>query len=492
MWYNYYSIKFAHYCKRFQSISIFKEVIFVKKTSARILAGLMAAATVASFSACGGGGEGGETSAASETTTTTAKTEWSGDNVDVTVADDSVMDVDIKGKSLKWMGFYDLNPTNDSPERSVELSIFEDTYGAKIEYIPTTTDQQFNDLATAVLGGTSPDIFVYDLRAFPYDISKGMYQPIDSVVDWEDPMWAEMKGAADTFLWNGEHYIAPFGYRFDDYVILMYNKTQVEALGMNDPYELYLEDKWDWDAFMDMMETFQGGDTSLYGISGWWANSFVYTAGDVMVTYDGEKFTNNLYSEKIEKAQHVIEEIWDKQLVKRGWVGPDAAFTSGDCLFYSMGTWAYDGAAGAMPEDEIQIVPYPKNPDSDQYYLSKIIFSHMWVKGSDNADCIKVWFDINRQVNYDEEYLKLKKEKFLENNKNWTSELYDIVYSYSDDEKFAPAYEYGSGISESMTGDSGYIRFLYECIVNEQYETWEQAREEYYNIIDSEIAVYNE
>ncbi len=470
----------------------------MKNQKSRILAGILAAVSLASFSACGGNGDDTSTdttTASSDATTaatTTTATEWTGDNVEVTVAEEDKSDVDISGQTIKWMGFYDLNPTNDSPERSTELTIFEDTYGAKVEYVATTTDQQYDALATAVLGGESPDIFVYDVRAFPYDISKGMYQPIDSLVDWNDPLWADMKDTADMLSWKGEHYIAPFGYRFDDYQILMYNKSVVEDMGAEDPYELYLEDKWDWEAFMNIMEEFQGGDTELYGISGWWANAIIYTSGDVLVTYDGNKFTNNLYSEKIEKAQHLIEEMWDKGLVKRGWVGPEAAFPTNDSLFYSMGTWAYNAAAEAMPDDEIQIVPFPKNPDSDTYYMNKMIFSHMWVKGSDKADAVKVWFEINRKVQSDEEYLKIKKEKFLTNNKAWTSELYDIVNSYSDDDKFTPAYDYGSGISESMTGDSGYIRTLYECIVNEQYETWEQAREEYYNIIDSEIAVYNE
>ncbi len=312
----------------------------MKKTYARILAGVMAAASAFSLSACSDDSGSGSTDT-TPTESTTAKTEWTGDNVEVTVAEDAVdSDINIEGQTLKWMGFYDLNPTNDNPERSAEVALFEDTYGAKIQYIETTNATQFDDLATAILGGQSPDIFVYDWRSFPYDINKGQYQPIDSIVDWNDPMWADVKDQADLFTWKGEHYIAPFGYGFNDFQILMYNKSTVESMGLDDPYELYEEGKWDWDVFVDMMKTFTGGDESLYGISGWWTNAFVYTAGDTIVKYDGTNFTNNLYSQKVERAQHVIEDIWSNGLVKRGWVGPEAAFVSNDCLFYSMGTWA--------------------------------------------------------------------------------------------------------------------------------------------------------
>lgn len=460
----------------------------MKKTSSKILAGILAAASLASLAACSDSSSGGGDTTPTETTT--SKTEWTGDNIEVTTAEDSIKsELDTQGKTLKWMGFYDLNPTNDQPERSTELALFEDNYGAKIEYVPTTNSTQFDDLATAILGGQSPDIFVYDWRAFPYDISKGQYQAIDSVVDWEDPMWADVKEQADMFVYNGEHYVAPFGYGFNDFQILMYNKSVIEENGFDDPYELYQKGEWDWDVFVSMMKDFKGDDEDRYGIAGWWANAFVYTSGDTMVTYDGEKYTNNLYSAQVEKAQHVIEDIWKNTLVKRGWVGGESAFTTGDTLFYSMGTWAYNAAAESMPNDVIQIVPFPKDPDSDTYYMNKRIFSHMWVKGSTNADCVKAWFDVNRLVNYEEQYKKITKQKFLSNNSGWSEEMYDLVMTYYDDDKFKLAYDYGYGISQYMNAE--VMPLLYEGIVNEQFESWVQAREQVMTIVDSEIAVYN-
>ncbi len=459
------------------------------KNHKRIAAGLLAAVSVFSLTACGGSGSGDTTTA---DVTTTAKTEWTGDNVEVTAEEGELStDVDISGKTLKWMGIYDLNPTNDSPERSAELALFEDTYGASIEYIPTTSDKRFDDLATAILGGTSPDIFVYEWLTFPYGISKGQYQPIDSLIDWEDPMWADVKDTADKFIWKGEHYIAPLGYAFNDTQVLMYNQRLVEEEGLEDPYEMYLNGEWDWNAFEDMMKTFveNGNGSDRYGIGGWWANAFVYTAGETMVTYDGEKFTNNLNSGNIERAQAVIEDIFKSNLIKRGWIGGESAFTSNDLLFYSMGTWAYNAAANSMPDDTIQIVPFPKNPDLDEYYVSNKVSAYMWVKGSENGDVVKAWLDCNRLVNYDEKYKEITKEKFLTNNSGWTSEMYDIAMDFYDSDKFTQAYDYGYGLSTYM-GDE-VMSILYEGIVNELSENWIQTRETYSSIIDEEIAAYN-
>lgn len=458
----------------------------------KILAGLSAVVLTASMTACGGSSDEGSADAGTESTvTTTEATEWTGDNIEVEALNESnTLDVDISGQTLKWLGTYDLNPTNDSPERSPELALFEDTYGAKIEYQPTTSDKRFDDLATAILGGTPPDIFVYEWRTFPYDISKNQYQPIDDLVDWDDPKWADVKDTADQFTYNGQHYIAPLGYAFNDTQVLMYNKTTIENEGFEDPYELYLAGEWDWDAFTDMMKTFvESGTEERYGIGGWWANAFVYTCGDTIVTYDGTTFTNNIRSEKIERAQAEIKDIFVNNLVKRGWIGGEAAFVDDSLLFYSMGTWAYNAASLSRPDDVIQIVPFPKDPESDTYYVSNKVNAYMWVKGSTNADCVKAWFDCNRTVNYDDTYKQATKDKFLANNEGWTSEMYDLVMDFYDDTKFTQAYDYGYGLSTDMSDT--IMTTLYEGCVNELYEDWISAREEYYPVVQSEVDAYN-
>ena len=143
-----------------------------------------------------------------------------------------------------------------------------------------------------------------------------------------------------------------------------------------------------------------------------------------------------------------------------------------------------------MPEDEIQIVPFPKADDSDKNYVSNKIFSYMWVKGSENGDCVKAWLDCNRTVNYDEKYTEATKEKYLANNDGWTSEMYDIAMDFYDKDKFIQAYDYGYGISTLMSDD--LMNILYEGIANEQFEDWVQAREEYYGIVQEELDAYKE
>ncbi|MGN0692708.1 MAG: hypothetical protein ACI4K7_10205, partial [Oscillospiraceae bacterium] len=94
----------------------------------KVLAGLSAVVLAASMTACGSSDSdsSADTTGTEADITTTEATEWTGDNIEVEALDESdTLDIDISGQTLKWLGIYDLNPTNDSPERSPEVALFE-------------------------------------------------------------------------------------------------------------------------------------------------------------------------------------------------------------------------------------------------------------------------------------------------------------------------------------------------------------------------------
>lgn len=71
-----------------------------------------------------------------------------------------------------------------------------------------------------------------------------MYQPIDSIVDFSQPLWSATKDTADQFMLNGKHYVAPLGYSAS--AMLCYDKDIIDAEGLDDPYELYVNNEWTW------------------------------------------------------------------------------------------------------------------------------------------------------------------------------------------------------------------------------------------------------
>ena len=76
-------------------------------------------------------------------------------------------DIELSNKTIKWMAHYDINPI-DGKSESPAISLFQTKYGGKIEYVQTTWDNRYTDLAKAVMANDSPDFFpADDMDAFP-------------------------------------------------------------------------------------------------------------------------------------------------------------------------------------------------------------------------------------------------------------------------------------------------------------------------------------
>ena len=176
----------------------------------------------------------------------------------VAVADTESIEAIPEGaeKEILYLGEGDLNPTKGSPEKSTELQLFE-SKGGKIRFQQTSNEYRFDNLAAAITANKDiPDIFKYEWLAFPSQVVKDMYQPIDSIVDFSQPLWSATKDTADQFMLNGKHYVAPLGYSAS--AMLCYDKDIIDAEGLDDPYELYVNNEWTWKNWEDIMSSYVG------------------------------------------------------------------------------------------------------------------------------------------------------------------------------------------------------------------------------------------
>lgn len=113
----------------------------------------------------------------------------------VAVADTESIEAIPEGaeKEILYLGEGDLNPTKGSPEKSTELQLFE-SKGGKIRFQQTSNEDRFDNLAAAITANKDiPDIFKYEWLAFPSQVVKDMYQPIDSLVDFSQPLWSAQR-----------------------------------------------------------------------------------------------------------------------------------------------------------------------------------------------------------------------------------------------------------------------------------------------------------
>ena len=483
------------------------------KKLTRVLAALMALTMMGTLAACGSSDDSKAESSAAES----HYKENDEVAVDASLVDDMVKnDPDIKGQTIYWLADYDVNPVNNQ-DRSVALTLFEDKYGAKVEYVSCTSDTKFDTLASRILGGDPVDMFPYEWDAVPNGVTKDQYQPLDDYLDLSDDIWSDMSDVIKMFEYKGKHYVVP--YCLSDPLLITYSRSLCEENGLDDPYELYKKDKWDWDTFMDMMKTFvsnaSDGETR-YGINGWFGQAMVQSTGQAFVTYDGTKFSNNINNSAIEEAENTMEEIMKLGIYDQTWYGylPD----DGSTLFFGMADWALGTSNvkndpnpeinddGFVEEGDLMIVPFPKQPGSDEYYLNCNFGAKMLVKGSDKGDAVAAYIKCERLAAMIDDYQDAAKEKAIIPQKTAagklksyvTEEQYDALQDYKDPSKITPVFDFGYGMGSRMYADGEYtyetrgvMNNLTSALLNGDKDSWAVLRDEWASVIDEVVDDYN-
>lgn len=423
--------------------------------------------------------------------------------------ENAVRNIDISGQTITWLADYDLNPQNDR-EQSAALSLFEDVYGAKVNFVPTTSEEKLTQLAYMIIAGEEVDMFPYEPDAVPNGVVRGMYQPLDpyfDVMGMDEGIWDDMNGVIEMFQYNGEHYVVP--YAVTDPLIITYSRKMIKDEKLDDPYKLYLDGKWNWDKCMKMMEKFvsgaSGGQTR-YGINGWFGQAALQSTGHTVVNYDGEKFSNNIDDPEIEKAELFLQKIAKKNLYNPEWTG--CFPNNGSTLFYAMGSWAL-GASNAENEDaDLMVVPFPKSPDADKNYISCNFSARMLVKNSQKGEAVAAYIKCERLTAIQEEYKEIAKKNALKVEKSSsglkksfvTEEQYDAVQSFLDPENSVPVFDFGYGMGDKMHGDGDYTfetRGVMDNLTTVMLEgggsvnSWDSLRDAVTDIIDSEVKEFN-
>lgn len=405
---------------------------------------------------------------------------------------------------LEWLSYFDINPSKGSKEKRVDLDLFEKK-GGKIKYSATSSMTKYDQLANRVLSNDPPDLFWFEQKmTFPVYCVKGMFQPVDDVVNFDDDLWSDVKGLADNFTLAGKHYVAPVSQ--DILSVLTYDKAMIEANGLDDPYDLYMNNEWTWDAWYDMMDTYVSGSTGeddvRYGINGWFGPFIFQSTGKTLIKYDADtdSYVSNITDPDFDRASSVLYDIKKNDMYYGDWIGSASECFKKNILFYGMGTWAVSPKEG----DEWGIVPMPRDPNTDQHYSTITVSAYMWVKGSKKTEAVKTWYECAKIAATDPQYTEAGKEKFFVTQPYWTEEMYQMANEEVLSDKFIKMFDPGYGISTVLSNDDAATNATKEAVIPYMYTsvmktdddgkqfTWTQLRETYTSTIDSELKDFNE
>lgn len=402
-------------------------------------------------------------------------------SIETAAQTDAAAEEEVVGDTIYFMSDYDLNPQNGE-SRSIPLTLFEDVYGGKIEWIPTTQATMYDDLSAAVLGGQQVDMFPYTENALPYGVFRDLYQPLDEYIDFSDELWADMKGLADKMAYNGSYYAVPTN--INNPVVLIYSRNAVKEMELEDPYKLYTEGKWTWDAFIEMMKTFEG-----IGCAGWIGQGIMQSTGQTYVNYDGSVFTSNIENEQIQSAGELIEQI-SGVMYDEEWYDE----LGEDILFLGAGSWDIADSTLENKDADVFFVPFP-SPDGSGKFVTADINAKMLVKNSQNGEAVAKYLECERVAVTEEKYLSALKKADVES--GMTQEQSDFLWQLKnpDNVVFDFAYGMSKAISNASTeyNERGAINNMNDALLtgySDAPSTWTEIRDSYKSVFDVEINGY--
>ncbi|MDE5859561.1 MAG: extracellular solute-binding protein, partial [Oscillospiraceae bacterium] len=405
---------------------------------------------------------------------------------------------ELENKTIKWFSFYDpFHATTSGNTKALSLELFETKYGGEIEYVATTWANRFNDLSTKIIGGDGVDFIAGgDLDSFPRGVPSGQFQKFDEFMDWNDPLWAEWKDLNDTFEMNGGHYIICL--QSTAGLVVYYNRNTIENMGFDDPAELLEAGEWNWDSFKDMLRDYCDADSEQYGLDGWFNEQpLMLTCGVPSVELRDGRLAHNLTDPNLERVMNFMQElntfglVLDKNLFN--WTVHNEFIGEGKELFYISGIYEIESAAelwsAVFGEPEsVMIVPLPKDPQADNYYLPAGLEAYMLCKGAQNPEGVLRFMECILAANSDDRTKEIALEK-RRNDYGWTEEMIEMYDKITQMTRENPVYDLHSGCPTDLynlidSGETG-IRAAFAGL------DWATVRESLVDATDIYIEEFN-
>ena len=372
-------------------------------------------------------------------------------------AKDDRLTGELENKTIKWMANWDINPDSTGKSTPIELAIFQDRYQGVVEYHTVDWDNRFDNLTTAITGGEGIDFFpAGDLDAIPRGAIKDIFVPIDDYIDFNDPLFADVKAACDLFQWKGKHYVIVNNITGDNCVVI-YNRDTIAENGLKDPAKLFEEGNWTWDTFTEDLQQFVDPTNNQFGIDGWWFEAGL--SGTVGVPYIGlenGQLVNHLKDPAIERLQDWMYTLGTTNCVAigvgdYGWNAMPNYIGEGKTLFYPCGAWAlYNDTWKNDFGENAMFVPMPKDPEASEYYIPCGIDGYVMVKGGQNPEGVAKFAACKRMAITNERANEIATEQ-LYKDYGWTDEMVTMLHKCHEMAQANPHYDFSNAVSSDVS-----------------------------------------
>ncbi|MBP0972928.1 MAG: carbohydrate ABC transporter substrate-binding protein [Oscillospiraceae bacterium] len=375
---------------------------------------------------------------------------------------------ELENKTIKWLSDWPIDSEGTGKTTPIDLAIFQERYGANIQWYQCTYEQRYDQLANYINSDEGIDFFYAgNFDAFPKGAIKKMFVPFDEYIDLDSELWKDVKDINDSIAWKDGHYMAVVQMTGDNCAV-MYNRDTVAELGFEDPVKLFEKGEWDWNKFQEMLEAFVDLPNQKYGLDGWWFESALSaTTGVPYIGMENGQLVNNLSNGDIERVQNYMYGLNTKGLVAIGvgdfgWTACPQYIGEGKELFYPIGLWDLYNVANETNlkgeptgwqvtyGENCMFVPMPKDPEADDYYIPAYMESYCLVKGGGNPEGVARYLDCKRLTLINEDIRKISDQQFRDDYK-WTDEMLEMKKTMDEMAMEHPVIDFKNGINTDLT-----------------------------------------
>lgn len=301
--------------------------------------------------------------------------------------------LDLGGKELTisvW-GEVPSNETTAFARRYAREELTEKEYNVEIEWMANNTTSFIQDVTLAYTSQKKYADLIFTPSTQGFDLCRlGAIQPLDDYIDY-DNKWYSITKDALMFV-DGKHY----SYMPDEHnmnnlgLFITYNKTLLEIAGCDDPWTLYQEGKWDWDAFATIVEKttikVDDGTVKQWGVSGSNLLEALCNSNGVDVIgmdIQNGKFVSNLRSAAGLRALDFLKRLaYDYKGVDTSYGTHNAMLTFGDSKSAMMICPSYYPSKFVAKGMDVHSVPLPVGPDANGQEVNCLSLQEWWCVGT--------------------------------------------------------------------------------------------------------------
>ncbi len=271
----------------------------------------------------------------------------------------------------------------------------EQAYGIEWTQIGSDFDGYWDNLAKLIAADKSPDlVLITDYNYYPRAVTKNLVQPLDDIIDFNDPFWDNSRTALEKVKWKDKYYFPVDGTVIND--LFFYNKEMFADFGLDKtPKDYLLEGNWTWDTFVELANKFvtfeADGTTVKTGGFSSGPDAMHVTTGVDLVEYDAKVgYKLNLKDPKLARYWNMMHDLG--LAGSKTWIWPDYwydAFDKGIIAMMVSPTHTYTWANNLSDSTrkKTDVVPLPLMEKGGTYYWQvQYRLSHSIPTGAKNIE----------------------------------------------------------------------------------------------------------